>query len=112
MPYDREKHHRRSIRLKDYNYSKPGAYYVTICVHDRECLFGTIANGVFQTNEFGKIVEKCWRRLPYHYSNIKLDAFVIMPNHVHGIIIINNRCDADAGSGFGFGFGRGRFPRK
>jgi len=86
--YDPEKHRRRSIRLKGYDYSQEGAYFVTICTHNRECILGEVANGEVLLNEFGKIVESAWFDLPKHYRNVELDAFVVMPNHVHGIIFI------------------------
>lgn len=79
---------RKSIRLPGYDYSKPGAYFVTICVKDHTHLFGSIQNSAMRENEFGKIVRKCWNDLPNHYPSVKLDAFVIMPNHIHGIIVI------------------------
>ena len=81
---------RQSIRLRQYDYSLPGAYFVTICVRNRECLFGKIANGIMLMNQYGTIVNNCWFDLPNHYKNIKLDYFVIMPNHIHGIIVIKN----------------------
>ena len=83
--YDAEKYHRRSIRLKGYDYSQEGAYFVTVCTHNRECIFGEVL-----LNEFGKIVESVWFDLPKHYPNVELDAFVIMPNHVHGIMIVGD----------------------
>lgn len=79
---------RKSIRLPDYDYSRSGAYFVTICVKDHTHLFGSIDKIVMRENEFGEIVRKCWNDLPDHYPSVKLDAFVIMPNHIHGIIII------------------------
>jgi putative transposase len=81
-------HHRRSIRLKEYNYSSPGAYFITICTYQKECLFGEIVDGKMELNQFGKTLEFTWLDLPNHLSNIILDEFVIMPNHFHGIIII------------------------
>lgn len=86
--FDPQKHHRKSIRLKGYDYSQAGAYYVTIIVHGRECLFGEIINGKMQLNEYGKIVQKWWDEIPIHFPNVELGAFVIMPNHIHGIIFI------------------------
>jgi len=88
MKYNPQIHHRRSIRLQNYNYSSEGAYFVTMCTQNRECLFGEIVNGEMILNEHGKIVEQCWNDLPNHYSNIVLDAYVIMPDHFHGIIFI------------------------
>jgi len=88
MKYNPDIHHRRSIRLKGYDYAQPGAYFITICTHHRECLFGDVVDGEMRLNTFGKIVEWTWRDLPNHIVNIVLDAFVVMPNHVHGIVII------------------------
>jgi putative transposase len=87
--FDPKKHHRRSIRLKGYDYSSAGAYYVTIVVQGRDCLFGEIIDGEMHLNEYGKIVQKWWNEIPNHFPHVKLGAFVIMPNHVHGIIFIN-----------------------
>jgi len=86
--YDPSKHHRRSIRLNGYDYSQAGAYYVTIVVHHRECLFGEVVNGEMKLNRYGEIVEHAWFDLPRHYRHIALGAFIIMPNHAHGIIVI------------------------
>jgi REP element-mobilizing transposase RayT len=99
MGYHRERHRRRSIRLKDYDYSQPGAYFITVCSHNHECIFGRISNGTMQLNTNGKIVQKCWDDLPNHYLNIKLGTFVIMPDHIHGIIFIENDPDDDVGAG-------------
>ena len=88
MKYNPDIHHRRSIRLKHYDYSQPGAYFVTICTHNRECLFGEIVNGVLVLNDAGKMVEKWWYELNTKFLNIETDAHIIMPNHFHGIIII------------------------
>jgi len=86
--FDPQKHHRRSIRLQGYDYSSEGAYYVTIVVQGRECLFGEIIDGEMVLNEYGEIVQKWWNEIPIHFSNVELGAFVVMPNHVHGIIFI------------------------
>ena len=75
------------------NYSREGHYFITTCAKDRECLFGEIIDGSMKLNEYGRIVEVCWFDLPNHYSNIRLDAFCIMPNHIHGIILIDNNID-------------------
>jgi REP element-mobilizing transposase RayT len=88
MTFNPQKHHRRSIRLKGYDYTQPGAYFVTLVTHDRECLFGEIVDGEMRLNEAGRMAEWTWFDLPNHIDNIELDAFVVMPNHVHGIIII------------------------
>lgn len=89
MTYNPDIHHRRSIRLKDYDYSHSGAYFVTVCAWKKECLFGEIKNGEMLLSEYGEIVMKCWDGLPDHYQNVQLDEFVIMPNHIHGIIVLN-----------------------
>lgn len=89
MKFNPDIHHRCSIRLKGYDYSQAGAYFVTICTHRRECLFGDVVNGNVILNEYGKCVQFTWNDLPNHNPDILLDAFVIMPNHIHGIIIIN-----------------------
>ena len=88
MKYDPNKHHRRSIRLKGYDYSWPGAYFVTVCTHNRDCLFGKIANDEMFLNRFGRIIEEKWNNIPQHFEHIQLDAFQIMPNHFHGILFI------------------------
>jgi REP element-mobilizing transposase RayT len=88
MNHDLNKRHRRSIRLKGYDYTQPGAYFVTICTQDRACLFGEVVDGQMRLNEFGEIVRECWLAIPDHFSHTVLDEFVIMPNHVHGIISI------------------------
>ena len=81
---------RKSIRLKEYDYSLPGEYFVTICTHDHECTLGEIVNGEMRLNEIGKIVEEEWLRTENIRPGIELDVFVIMPNHVHGIIVIKD----------------------
>lgn len=110
-PYNPATHHRRSIRLRGYDYSQAGAYFITICTHNRECLFGAVGAGskpahpsikpaqfatphptqspnLMVLNEYGEIVKDTWEDLINHVDGIELDAFVIMPNHVHGIIVI------------------------
>ena len=84
------KRRRRSIRLQDFDYSSPGAYFVTIVVHGRLCLFGEVADGEMRLNEIGKLVQGIWEGLSSHYPHVQLDAFVIMPNHVHGIVLMDD----------------------
>ena len=91
MKYNPDKHHRRSIRLKEYDYSQAGWYFVTVCTHEKICQFGNIINMKMIFNDGGKIAETCWLDIPKHYPNVELDEFVIMPNHVHGIIVINDK---------------------
>ncbi len=88
MTYDAEKRHRRSIRLKGYDYSQAGAYFLTICTYDRACLLGEIIECEMRPNEFGSVVHDYWYELSSHFPHVELDAFVLMPNHVHGIIVI------------------------
>ena len=86
--FDPQKHHRKSIRLKEYDYSQAGAYYLTIVVQGRECLFGEVVNEEMYINTYGEIIQKWWNEIPIHFPNVELGAFIIMPNHVHGIIWI------------------------
>ncbi|MEA3327376.1 MAG: transposase, partial [Chloroflexota bacterium] len=78
------------MRLKEFDYSSPGAYFVTVVSYKRANIFGTIKNNVVQLNQIGIIVEKAWLEIPMHYPFVKTDAFVIMPNHFHGILIIHD----------------------
>ena len=90
MKYDPAKHHRRSIRLQRYDYSQAGAYFITICTWQRQCLFGEIINGEMQLSPWGEIVNLHWQNLPKYHRHLELDEFVIMPNHLHGIIVLIN----------------------
>ncbi len=87
MKFDPQKHHRRSIRLKGYDYSEAGAYFVTIVAWQREMLFGDVVNGEMQLNDFGKIVGDEWGQTAIVRPNVKVGEFVVMPNHFHGILI-------------------------
>ncbi|MGH2568954.1 MAG: transposase [Bacteroidota bacterium] len=89
MKYNPRLHHRRSIRLKGYDYSSEGGYFVTICTHNRECLFGEVVEEKMRLNEIGQIVKEEWARTSEIRQEVGLDAFVVMPNHLHGVIIIN-----------------------
>ena len=89
---------RRSIRLKGYDYSRCGAYFVTICTLNRKCLFGDVVDGLMQLNDAGRMVQKCWCAIPDHFPHAQLDQFVVMPNHVHGIIMITNTTGAIVGA--------------
>ncbi|MFC1485140.1 transposase [bacterium] len=86
--FDKNKHHRRSIRLKNYDYSSQGAYFVTICVNEREYLFGNILNECMVLNDAGRMIQTVWNEIPKYYSGIDIDYFQIMPNHIHGIILV------------------------
>jgi len=86
MPYNPNIHHRRSIRLKGYDYSQAGLYFVTICCHNRMHLFGNVVNGGMELNDAGKIADACWTEIPNHFPNAVLHEYIVMPNHVHGIV--------------------------
>jgi putative transposase len=86
--YNPEIHHRRSIRLKDYDYSQAGAYFVTLCIKGKGCLLGEIVNRAMVLNDAGKMIEKWWCKLSEKFEFIELDKYVIMPNHFHGIVNI------------------------
>jgi putative transposase len=86
--YNPNIHHRRTIRLKGYDYSQTGLYFITICTKNRGCLFGEIRNGKMVLNDAGDIANKCWYQITNHFPNTILHEHIIMPNHVHGIIEI------------------------
>ncbi len=94
--YDPAIHHRRSVRLRGYDYSQAGAYFVTICAQGRRCLFGEIINHEMHLNEFGIIAYQEWEALPARWKHIDIGAFQIMPNHMHGVIIINTILPSEA----------------
>jgi len=87
---DSKIHHRRSIRLKGYDYTQVGAYFVTIVAYQRECLFGEVVDGEMALNKYGRLIEKWWHQISVHFPNVETLKFVIMPNHIHGIIVIND----------------------
>jgi REP element-mobilizing transposase RayT len=80
---------RRSVRLPDFDYTTTGAYFVTICAHNRACVFGDVVDRVVRLNGLGEIVQQTWDGLPNHFPRVELDQFVIMPNHVHAIVTLN-----------------------
>ena len=88
MKFDPEIHHRQSNRQKGYDYSSEGAYFVTVCTQDQACLFGEITGGKMVMNDAGRMVETVWDELPEYYPGVDIDVFQIMPNHVHGIVIV------------------------
>jgi len=87
---------RRSLRLQDHDYSQAGAYFVTICTQKKACILGEITNGEMRLNKFGNIVKKCLIEIAGHFSNAEIDAFVVMPNHTHGIVSIVDNCRGTA----------------
>jgi putative transposase len=96
MTFDSRRDRRRSIRLEGFDYSRPDAYFVTICAHRRMCRFGEIEECEMRLSEAGAIARESWENLPAHYPHVILDAFVVMPNHIHGIIVLT---DDVAGAG-------------
>ncbi|MBE7441551.1 MAG: hypothetical protein HS119_03765 [Flavobacteriales bacterium] len=94
--YNPNIHHRKSIRLKEYNYSQAGLYFITICCQNRICRFGNVVDGEMMLNEFGIVAYNEWVKLSERFSNFELDVFQIMPNHMHGIILLN---DISVGAG-------------
>ncbi|MBI2934295.1 MAG: transposase [Chloroflexi bacterium] len=81
---------RRSLRLKEYDYSQSGAYFVTLCTYERESLFRRIVDYEMKMNAYGVIADECWRDLPSHYPGVSLDVVVVMPNHLHGIVWLSD----------------------
>ncbi|MEM9162343.1 MAG: hypothetical protein AAGC54_04655, partial [Cyanobacteria bacterium P01_F01_bin.4] len=86
MKFNPDKHHRRSIRLHGYDYASPGAYFVTLCAYQRQCIFGEIVDGQMRLNEFGQIVESEWQKSAQIRHEIELADYVVMPNHFHAIV--------------------------
>ena len=86
--YNPDIHHRKSIRLREFDYSSQGAYYVTMCVQHRLCLIGEVLHGDMNANDAGRMVEKWWAELPRKFPSVQTDAFIVMPNHIHGIIFL------------------------
>ncbi|MFA5984901.1 MAG: transposase [Methylococcaceae bacterium] len=108
MTYRPNSHHRKSIRLQGYDYSQAGMYFITLCTHDRLPLFGEIVEAEMILNNAGIEAEKCWCAIPEHFPSVTLNEFVIMPNHIHGIIAIaanyvgaNNYLPLNDGTGSG-----------
>ncbi len=88
--HDPNVHRRRSTRLEGYDYSQAGAYFVTVVTQDRQCLFGEVRDYEMLWNEAGEMVRDVWKGLPNRFPNMKIDDFVVMPNHIHGIVEIND----------------------
>ena len=82
------KHHRRTIRLKGWDYASSGVYFVTILVKVSDVLFGDISNRAMDFNEIGQVAVECWKAIPVHFPGVNIDEYVVMPNHIHGIIVI------------------------
>ena len=89
-PHNSVESYRRSIRLKGYDYSQPGAYFITVCTHNRKPVLGRIMDAKMELSDYGRIVSARWLNLPRHYSHLELNAFVVMPNHIHGILMFRS----------------------
>jgi REP element-mobilizing transposase RayT len=98
MKYEDKIHKRRSLRLQEYDYSRPGAYFITICTQDRKCLFGSVVNGEMQPNDLARSAQSIWYALPSRFPQVRLDQFVIMPNHIHAVIFVGAQYIASTGS--------------
>ena len=92
MRYDPDTHRRRSVRLPGHGYTRPGAYFVTICTRERECVLGDIVRGVMRLNEWGCVVREEWLRTAQLRPYVRLDRFIVMPNHFHGIVMLTGEC--------------------
>ena len=92
MTLFQNKYRTQTVRLKNYNYAQNGSYFVTICTKNRENFFGKIVDGKMIVNNLGNFAKKCWQEIVLHYPQVQLGEFVVMPNHVHGIIIIDDDC--------------------
>ncbi len=88
--------YRRSICLKGYDYAQDGFYFVTICMHRQDSLLGEIVDGEMVLGSYGEVARTCFEEIPYHFAHAEVDAFVVMPNHLHGIIVITHGTDVEA----------------
>ena len=86
--YDPARHHRRSIRLKGYDYTLGGAYFITVCTQNRACLFGHVRCGEMHRNDAGDMIQSTWDELAAHYPGVEIDEFIVMANHIHGIVVL------------------------
>ncbi len=100
MPINQREPPRRSFRLQGYDYSQPGHYFVTLCTQDRKWMLGEIVNGEMRLNQVGSIVQSIWNTLPERFPHIELDQYVVMPNHMHGIIALLETSIGTAHQGF------------
>jgi putative transposase len=87
--FNQKIHHRRSIRLRHYDYTAAGAYFITVCAYNRQCLFGELISEQTILSRAGEIVDEVWKKLPLHYPRVILDELVVMPNHCHGIVFFS-----------------------
>lgn len=101
MPFQPERSPRRSLRLQGYDYTNQGSYFVTICAHQRQSLFGQIEDGRVILTNIGELVNECWCAIPAHFGMVELDAYIVMPNHLHGIIVITENHRTTVGATHG-----------
>jgi len=97
MGFNPDRHHRHSIRLPEYNYARAGWYFITICTQERDYRFGEIVDTEMRLNDVGLMIERWWRKLPDKFTSVMIDAYVVMPNHFHGIVAIEDNDDRHAG---------------
>ncbi|HET9137345.1 MAG TPA: transposase [Candidatus Kapabacteria bacterium] len=90
MSSDAPQQRRKSTRLANHNYQEPGSYFITICSHNKAATFSTIKENSLHLSIYGEVIEQCWQEIPEHFRNTRLDSFVIMPNHIHGVIHIDD----------------------
>ena len=105
VPYDPARHHRRSIRFRGFDYTRAGAYFVTMVTHRRCRLFGRVVRGRMWLSPAGEIAHTCWDALPRHFPAVRLDAMVVMPDHMHGIVWIAASAEARETDGTGGAIG-------
>ena len=96
MTFDPQRHHRQSIRLPGYDYAQPAAYFVTVVTQGRERLLGRSENGEVQLSDAGRMVDACWHELG-HFETVEADAFIVMPNHVYGVLVLREARGGHAG---------------
>lgn len=89
--FDPNRHRRRSIRLRGYDYSRAGAYFITICTHQRRSLFGEVVKGEMMQSQLGQVVDRHWAYLAQHHWHVELDEYIVMPNHFHGILVLTEQ---------------------
>ena len=90
MIHEPVQRHRRSLRLNGYDYAQAGAYFITLCTQKRACLFGQIADGAMRLNDAGEFAARMWNEMPDRLSGLDVDAFVVMPNHIHSILVLSD----------------------
>ena len=94
MPFNPDIHHRKSHRMQGYDYRRPGAYFITVCTHNRESVFGEIMDGTMHLNAAGRLVQSMWDGISSNLPNVSLDAYVVMPDHFHSLVVITDSVGA------------------